>query len=128
MRHTTILFVLIAGVLSLGLFVLKYEVQDLEHEIQSLNRRIVESREAIHVLDAEWSYLNDPARLRKLAAQYTGLRQVMPGELGAIPSLPFKREAPATGSQLPSNDPAAMPRVAINPPTGAWTSESRIAR
>ena len=51
MRHTTILFVLIAGVLSLGLFVLKYEVQDLEHEIQSLNRRIVESREAIHVLE-----------------------------------------------------------------------------
>ncbi len=128
MRHTTILFVLIAGVLSLGLFVLKYEVQDLEHEIQSLNRRIVESREAIHVLDAEWSYLNDPARLRKLAAQYTGLRQVMPGELGTIQSLPFKRETPATISQIPPSDPTAMPRVAVNPSAGAWISETRIAR
>lgn len=126
MRHTTVLFVVIASMLSLGLFVLKYEVADLEHEIQLLNKRIVESREAIHVLDAEWAYLNDPARLRKLAAQYTTLRPVMPGELGTLESLPFKPEAPAAAAQMPQNE-AAVPRVAVHPTNGA-TSEPRILR
>lgn len=54
-------------------FTLKYEVQDLEGEFSHLSRSIKRERQAIHVLNAEWSHLNDPARLRQLAHEQMGL-------------------------------------------------------
>jgi cell division protein FtsL len=95
MRHTTILFAFVAGVLSFGLFQLKYAVQDLEQEFTQINRAIVESRHSTHVLQAEWSYLNDPARLRVLAKRHLDLVPLMPNTLGYFSDLPERTAAEA---------------------------------
>ena len=87
MRRTTVLFILLAAALSLALFSLKYQVQDLEDEFVGLNRSIFAERRAMHVLEAEWSYLNDPARLGALAARYLGLRPVESEQLGTLGTL-----------------------------------------
>jgi cell division protein FtsL len=105
MRQSTILFLIIAGVLGLGLFLLKYEVADLERKISSLNREIVQNREAVHVLGAEWSYLNEPSRLAKLASQHLGLKPVTPAQLGTLDSVPFPRgEAAPVGPLAQAGD------------------------
>ncbi len=87
MRRTTVLFVFLAAALSLALFSLKYQVQDLEDEFVGLNRSISAERRAMHVLEAEWSYLNDPARLGALAARHLGLRPVESEQLGTLGTL-----------------------------------------
>ena len=86
-QRTTVLFVFVAGALSLALFSLKYQVQDLEDEFIGLNRSILAERRAMHVLEAEWSYLNDPARLGPLAARHLGLRPVESEQLGTLRTL-----------------------------------------
>ena len=107
MQRTTVLFVFVAGALSLALFSLKYQVQDLEDELVGLNRSILAERRATHVLEAEWSYLNDPVRLGALAARHLGLRPVESEQLGTLRTL----------SVLPSaRDGAARTKVADRNP------------
>ena len=119
MRRTTVLFIFLAAALSLALFSLKYQVQDLEDEFVGLNRSILAERRATHVLEAEWSYLNDPARLGPLAVRYLGLRPVESEQLGTLATLavlPSGREgAPRTNvadrNTLPLLTPLAGGRV-----------------
>jgi len=69
-RHTTLLFALLAIGVGLTLFVVKVQVQDLEEQLTLLNRTLIKDQQKIHVLRAEWSHLNEPARLRELAQRY----------------------------------------------------------
>ena len=86
-RPAMVLIVLLAVSLSLTLFVVKYQVQDLEEELSGLNRAITEDRQAIHVLKAEWSHLNEPTRLRKLAERYLGLSAIATDQVGTANEL-----------------------------------------
>ena len=52
------------------LFRIKYEVQTLEQLRERLKSEIGQVKESLHVLNAEWSYLNDPKRLQNLCAKY----------------------------------------------------------
>ena len=80
-RHTTIFAILITAVMGVALFYLKYEVTNLEDELKSLNRSIIAEREAIHVLKAEWSHLNDIGRLKELSVRYLDLRPTDPVQI-----------------------------------------------
>ncbi|HER27062.1 MAG TPA: hypothetical protein ENI69_08130 [Rhodospirillales bacterium] len=83
-RHTTLLFLLLAGGLSVALFTIKYRVQDLEQELTSLNKSIFQERQSLHVLKAEWSYLNNPQRLRDLAERYLGMVPLKSSQLATL--------------------------------------------
>jgi hypothetical protein len=52
------------------LFQVKYTVSDLENVHKSLKKQILTISEELHVLNAEWAYLNDPSRLRILVQKY----------------------------------------------------------
>jgi hypothetical protein len=93
MRPATLLFVLLAGGMTLGLFTVKYEVQHLEGELIRLDRSIAADREALHVLEAEWSHLNNPARLRPLAARHLDLMPVEARNMGGLSTIPEKPPA-----------------------------------
>ncbi len=93
-RTTTLLFLLLAAALSLALFSVKYRVQDLEGEITGLNRAIINDRKAIHVLRAEWSYLNNPDRLSESARRYLGLMPVGAEQIGKIADIPERKDPP----------------------------------
>ena len=81
MRHTTLLFLLLAGAMSVVLFSVKYQVQDLEQELVDLNKSIIKERQSIHVLNAEWSHLNNPERLGVLAKRHLGMKPVEPNQM-----------------------------------------------
>ncbi|MBC8270296.1 MAG: hypothetical protein H8E36_16275 [Rhodospirillaceae bacterium] len=81
MRHTTLLFLLLAGALSVVLFSVKYQVQDLEQELVDLSGSIIKEHQSIHVLEAEWSHLNDPERLAALVERHLGMKRVEPGQM-----------------------------------------------
>ncbi|HEC90439.1 MAG TPA: hypothetical protein ENI55_02110 [Alphaproteobacteria bacterium] len=91
-RTTTLLFLLLAAALSLALFSVKYRVQGLEGKITGLNRAIINDRKAIHVLRAEWSYLNNPDRLGDQARRYLGLAPVSAEQIVKIANIPERKD------------------------------------
>ncbi len=75
-RNTTVLFAMVVGVLVVALFMLKHQVRALEEQLAHINRQIGDEQQQIHVLKAEWSHLNDPARLKELAKRHLNLEPV----------------------------------------------------
>ena len=76
LRHTTVLFLLLAGGISMVLFSVKYQVHDLESQYKRLSSELEVERRALHVLHAEWATLNDPKRIEPLASEYLGMGPV----------------------------------------------------
>ena len=72
-RRSTLFTSLLAVSTGLSLFVVKYQVQDFEDKLTQINRKISDHRQAVHVLKAEWSHLNEPNRLRYLTARHLDL-------------------------------------------------------
>lgn len=112
MRAATILWAVLAVAAGTSLFMLKYEVQSQEQRLSGLRKDIVETQESIHVLKAEWSYLNDPARLREQAERHLGLHPLKPSQIVTIASLPMNDTPPgdapvAQGQAEPQPAPAA---------------------
>lgn len=68
-----------------------HDVQRAEREVRRLQHSIVQEREAIRVLQAEWAYLNRPERLELLASQYLDLVPPAPATLLSV--MPEAEEA-----------------------------------
>ena len=111
MRHTTLLFLLLTGAISVTLFSIKYQVQDLEDDLDKIRKSIIAEHQAIHVLEAEWSHLNNPERLGDLARRHLGMRPVNPAQLTSFKNIEHHKTAssfdPKTNLDLISSFPAS---------------------
>jgi len=109
-RRATLFWTALALVTGAALFQVKHEVQKRETELAALDRAILADQEAIHVLRAEWSYLNDPARLEALSAAHLDLRPLTADAVGRFADLPV-RVAAADEAIAPSapSAPSAIP-------------------
>lgn len=106
-RIGTIVWFVILALLGIGLFQVKYAVQAKERELRMVNRQITADREAMRVLEAEWSYLNDPVRLADLTRRHTDLAPAMAGQMASFESLaPRPQEIPG---ETPETVPALPP-------------------
>lgn len=116
---THIFWFVLAGTASGILFHTSYRVQELEEDLARLNREIIQEQEATQVLKAEWSYLNDPARLEALAQKYTVLGPTEAVQLAAgFDALPARSEAGpllASVSPLPGRKPGAVVPASSRP-------------
>lgn len=90
MRRVTILWFLVAACLGVALFMVKYEVQDREEKLAALHREILANQEAVHVLEAEWSYLNRPSNLEAMVRRHLDLVPLDTTRLGQIEQLPIR--------------------------------------
>jgi cell division protein FtsL len=110
-RHTTVLFLVLAVGLALVLFSVKYQVQDLEEELGRLNREITTERQTAHVLRAEFSYLTDAERLRQLSDRFLDLEPVQPHQIGSFAALSASPDRDDQASSDASNtmDAPAVP-------------------
>jgi len=110
-KHTTVLFLLLAVGLALVLFSVKYQVQDLEEELGQLNREVAYERQATHVLKAEFSYLTDAERLRRLSDRFLDLEPVQPQQIGSFAALSAvpDRGVETSGHTPSATNPPALP-------------------
>ena len=100
-RLSTIAWALLVAVSGYAMFQVKYEVMQLEDQLTHVNHQIAQNREAIHVLNAEWSVLNQPARLDQLAKRYLTLGPIAAAQVGRIDSLPQRPEMAAGTAAAP---------------------------
>ena len=113
-RPTTLVWIGLAGAVGFGLFQLKHEVQALEDEMFRLNRAIVGEQQSIHVLKAEWSYINQPQRLQALAARHLDLQPMKPAQLGGLADLPLRGEEPPVAvAKTPAKTPQSTDKKTV---------------
>ena len=115
-RAATVLWALLAALVGTGLFMLKYEVQAQEQRLANLRKDIVETQDSIHVLKAEWSYLNDPSRLREQAERYLGFHPIKPEQIATIANLPMAEPPAAEQAPLTAGRPEPQPAPAAAAP------------
>lgn len=101
-RSATVLWIGLALCLGAGLFQVKHEVQVLEEELAHLNRAILADQEAIHVLRAEWAYLNRPERLEALSRRYLEIAPLAAAQLITIDSLPLRLDTMVAQASNPT--------------------------
>lgn len=85
---------------SLGLYAVKYRVQTLQKEIAEVTRKLDAERESLHVVSAEWAYLNRPERLQALSEKYLKLKPMRGEQLGDFVSLPYRDEQLLTAASM----------------------------
>jgi cell division protein FtsL len=130
---------------AIGLFSVKYRVQDLEEKIDRTNQKIIESQQATHILQIEWDYLNEAERIERLAQknlslEQASIKQVVRLDSLATSSVPPRRDSPLpspprTGPDVPSTKPggdrvaaeAGSPSPASAPPSTEPTTPPRPA-
>jgi hypothetical protein len=74
-----------------ALFNVTFKVEKLEAELGELNRQILADQQSIHILKAEWSYLDRPERLELLIGDYLpGLKSGGASPIVKIEQLPLR--------------------------------------
>jgi cell division protein FtsL len=135
MRPTSIIWLGVILMTGIAVFSVKSAVAGLEEELLRVRKEVAHDQEAIHVLNAEWSYLNQPTRLAELAKRHLPLLQpiatVQYADQGRLEQLPWKPgetpaaetapPPPANGAAVASIRPLATPVAA----TGAGQKRSR---
>jgi hypothetical protein len=130
-RPLTVGALCLTAAVSIGLYALSYDVQRLEGVLADTNADLLQERELVQVLNAEWSFLNQPERLRALAARNLDLAPVEPHQIATLQELPFRNrpgDRPEGGPPLPRRKPNP-PMAELNKPgrtavlASAWAEE-----
>lgn len=95
-----------------------YVIYELKHETRALDERAAElrqsirsEREAVAVLRAEWSHLNRPERIEKLARKHLGLEPLKASQfLNASQYAALRRPSPAEVAARLLGQPAPVKR------------------
>lgn len=87
-------FALIAlfAAMATGMFVIKNKVIALENELERINAQIRDDQNALHVLKAEWTYLNDPKRIRDLSERHVHMKPLRGEQIISFSAIPFKTD------------------------------------
>ena len=72
---------------------IKNSVYKMENELKQINLQNEKDAQNIHILNAEWSTLNNPARLRELVKKHVALKPVKPEQIINYSALPFNYES-----------------------------------
>jgi len=81
MRPALLLWIGLSAIVLIALLLVNYQVKSLENELAALERQALAQQEDIHVLNAEWSFLNRPGRLARLAERHLDLMPVAPAQM-----------------------------------------------
>ena len=78
MRKYIIICLIMTVLCGGALFYVSQKTRDARDDVITFNRKINQEEEAIRILKAEWSYLNRPQRLEKLAKRFLDIKRTKP--------------------------------------------------
>ena len=112
LKSSTVVWALLAIIAGSALFLMKYDVRALEDRLVSLDGEIARNRQAVHVLKAEWSFLNQPARLEDLGRRLLRLKPLDAAQIGTIDDIPMLADGSAGGDGVLSPPAQTAPPAA----------------
>lgn len=130
--RATLIWAVLAIAAGFGLFQVSYRVAALEEELNKVNRQIVEERERLHALQADWSYLTNPSRLADLARRHLPLQPLAAEQMIRIEDLPLRlaplvAEGDGFQQALPASPQEAPVASATTPAAAAPANDSMPA-
>jgi len=114
-RSLSIFALLLLAAVSFGLYRLSYEVQRREDELVELNRALLQERETIGVLQAEWSYVTRPEYLQDKAQRLLEMRPATAKDIVTLDSLPWRQDRTAPDKASPGKAEPTLPPMASAP-------------
>ncbi len=88
-------------VLAFSIYQIKHETHERGRQVTALRLDINKERDAIAILRAEWSHLNRPKRIERLARRHLGLKPMQARQMITLEQLATLR------SRTPETAPAA---------------------
>ena len=120
MRRMTILWLALAAICSAVLFHTSQQVTDGRTKLTALQEDVRKENETVRVLQAEWSYLNQPDRLEKLSKQYLDLAPLKGRQFTKLEETPERpapvaaaEPAPAPVAPVAEETPKPLPVAAV---------------
>jgi len=117
MRKTTLLWLVLAVISGAGIFRTSQRVHEEHEKIAALNIEITKEQESLRVLNAEWSYLNQPERLEKLSKIYLHLTPMKGNQFVKAEDIPMRGAAVADAAPTvkEKKTPTPQPHIAAAP-------------
>ncbi len=81
LKSSVTTYLVILAVSAAFLFAIKHKVQMLSKELKELNQKIISEKENIHILKAEYTYLTNPKRIKKLIDSNLALQTIKPNQI-----------------------------------------------
>jgi hypothetical protein len=95
MRRSTLLWLVLTAATGTALFHTSQKVHDEREKLATLNANIAKEEESLRVLNAEWSYLNQPDRLEKLSRTYLGMAPMKGSQFIKVEDIPVRPATPS---------------------------------
>jgi hypothetical protein len=119
-RLLTVAFIALTALVSVYMYFLAEEVRGLEGDLAQLNRTLIEERENINVLEAEWAFVARPEVLQDKAQRHLALAPVRADQIISFNQLPRREDrlvAPLAGVPAGASEAAikTQPKLKPNP-------------
>jgi len=116
LRMTLLIYMAVIALVACGVYFVKYSAQDMQRKVAALEKQLQQEREALHLLRAEWAYLNRPERLSRLATQHLQMVPVVPAALTSLQAIPVI----STQEQQQRTLPSASESTLLYQPAGGY--------
>jgi len=95
-RLATVIWMVVIVAAALMLYMVKYQVQAIRNQATETASELEAEKEALHVVNAEWAYLNRPERLQQLASKYLAASDMTVDQVAQIEAIPFPSQTVAS--------------------------------
>jgi hypothetical protein len=98
-RKLNILLMLTSSIAFVAVYGLKYSVEEIAKSKTALERQIEKQKGELSLLEADWSYLNQPGYIQPIVERHLAALNLQPikqTQFGALTDLPMRPAAPDT--------------------------------
>ena len=99
LRILTLLLIGSLGALTYLTYGAEHDTRSQQQRIAALEKSITDERDAIAILRAEWSHLNAPERIERLARKHLGLETLGARQIVPLKELKLPPRKPVLSSQ-----------------------------
>jgi cell division protein FtsL len=118
-RLPTLFWLIVVSSAGFAMFAVKYQVQGLADQLVRTAKQADAAERDIHVLDAEWAYLNRPDALAQMNQRFLSLMPIATKQLRSniadIPMRPAPPSSPPAVETVAAAGPIATASAAQNP-------------
>ena len=100
-RTLNVLLVCSSIVVLVGVYGLKYSVEEIARDKKALERHIEKQQGQLSLLQADWSYLNQPGYVQPIIMRHQDqldLQPIKQTQFGSLADLPMRPAQPDTGA------------------------------